>query len=497
MKKILIVLFAFLFCPLQAMFSYSLWPVIQAQEEPDSIYEAQIFDIYINYHSQPTSLQEWSTLIGDKDGEFYEVRRGDNLWNISRTLFGDGHFWPKVWSQNQSIKNPHLIEVGQRIVFLPGDESNAPAYALLGEKKAEALEEVQGVEATEEGSEELAQDEEASGEEALEPDVEIPSPTVPLVPVLRKIPPSLPEWQARGTTDFGRFGIDIIPFPQVEALHSVDVGYYVSETLPQRIGTIIGVEGGAEGDLGVAGKGQYVYLQVREGQASVGTSLTVVKSLGKLEKVNRLIKGSVDAYNIEVQGRVKIVEKLGSKKVGGGHVDQFKAFVQQSITTLMVGSDLIEKSIRKVELNSDGPRSEVVAEVIGGAFDNNRVILGTGSIIFLNKGSNDGLRKNHVLSVRETISVRNERALFKGNNRSIARIQVIDVQPNFATATVLNSWEIVTPGDVTGRGELLTAQSGSGDEESFDDDDMDGDDMDNEEDEFDMDDDEYDMDDDF
>lgn len=47
----------------------------------------------------------------------YLVQPGDTLWDISRRFLGSPWFWPKLWSKNPHIQNPHWIFPGNRIRF--------------------------------------------------------------------------------------------------------------------------------------------------------------------------------------------------------------------------------------------------------------------------------------------------------------------------------------------------------------------------------------------
>jgi hypothetical protein len=42
----------------------------------------------------------------------YVVAEGDTLWELSEGLFGDGHYWPVLWSYNPQITNPHWVYPG-------------------------------------------------------------------------------------------------------------------------------------------------------------------------------------------------------------------------------------------------------------------------------------------------------------------------------------------------------------------------------------------------
>ena len=47
------------------------------------------------------------------------VRRGDTLWDICWFYFNDPWQWPKVWSYNGQITNPHWIYPGDLVRLLP------------------------------------------------------------------------------------------------------------------------------------------------------------------------------------------------------------------------------------------------------------------------------------------------------------------------------------------------------------------------------------------
>jgi len=73
----------------------------------------------------------------------YTIRPGDTLWDLSGRFLNNPWYWPKVWSFNPEIDNPHWIEPGSVLRFYraTGDaparvEAVAGAAAEAGEEAA-------------------------------------------------------------------------------------------------------------------------------------------------------------------------------------------------------------------------------------------------------------------------------------------------------------------------------------------------------------------------
>src|SRR5437870_6244486 len=58
----------------------------------------------------------------------YTIQSGDTLWDICARLLGDPFYWPKLWSLNQYITNPHWIYPGNLLVFREGTETAPPQF---------------------------------------------------------------------------------------------------------------------------------------------------------------------------------------------------------------------------------------------------------------------------------------------------------------------------------------------------------------------------------
>jgi LysM domain len=69
-------------------------------------------------------------------GDDYVVKPGDTLWDLSGRFLNNPWYWPKVWSYNPQITNPHFIYPGSVVRFYPGAEEApgqlAPSDAVAG-----------------------------------------------------------------------------------------------------------------------------------------------------------------------------------------------------------------------------------------------------------------------------------------------------------------------------------------------------------------------------
>jgi hypothetical protein len=57
----------------------------------------------------------------------YVVKRGDTLWGICDTFFQNPYQWPRIWSYNPQIQNPHWIYPGDDVKLRSGAGVHHPA----------------------------------------------------------------------------------------------------------------------------------------------------------------------------------------------------------------------------------------------------------------------------------------------------------------------------------------------------------------------------------
>jgi nucleoid-associated protein YgaU len=64
---------------------------------------------------------------GEEVPDTHTVRRGDTLWGLCDFYFQNPYQWPRLWSYNPQIKNPHWIYPGDAVRLKEGGDNAAMA----------------------------------------------------------------------------------------------------------------------------------------------------------------------------------------------------------------------------------------------------------------------------------------------------------------------------------------------------------------------------------
>lgn len=407
-----------------------------ATDEPNYALEQRLYEIYSKHLSRPLSNEQWQMMIGQRQIETYEIQKGDTLWDISETFFGDGHFWPKIWSLNTGILNPHLVEPGYVIKFMLGSEVDAPAFAITeagGEPEAEtppsSLDQ-QYADLSEEG-------------------IDIPPPSIESRPVLKSFPPSLASWQPnfaeQGYDDIG-FSYEKRPIVDIKDLFIVDS--IVSDFPLVEIGKINEIDTSGE----IATTFQHVFVELPKGRYDLGKVFIVARQADSVHQRNKYVASPVDSrvgYRVQIEGKIKLVDLMHSTN---DDKDLFRALVVNAVNPVRLGSTLYEGEIPVALYNMKGPQKNVVAQIIGGEKSDNRDLYSDRSIVFLNKGRISGLEIGDILPVRANRQIRFKDSKVKIDKEALGFIKIVHVQQFYSTAIVVSSLKHIYTGDVTGVG---------------------------------------------
>jgi nucleoid-associated protein YgaU len=411
-------------------------------DAPNDAYEKKLARISNGYKQVPDI--SWEEIVGDRRQENYGIQRGDTLWDISETFFGDGFFWAKLWSQNGVIGNPHMIVRGKAIRFVAGTESDAPAIGVMDTLVA-SNQEIVSVNPLRETvnerptyREQVENDitpEEVESGVVLETDELIPAPDLPAASrrtkTLKELPASFrPPVAAQYIEGYDASGIKGAPSIRARVPATTILNSMIFDRTPDVLGKVDEIESQER----VAHQGQGVYIRLNK-EVAAGTKVTF---------------GRVRARPSGASGPVIDIQGIGvvSSSVNEGR-NAYRATVITSLQPVEKGVAVYEFAPPTVTYVRDGRRNEAQVTVVGGEYDDKRRLVGAGSVIYLAGGSNVDLRVGDIMGVQ---AVRGERrpTSYPKVKTPIAIIRIADVREKVATAVVLTSVAPIQIGDRTG-----------------------------------------------
>jgi hypothetical protein len=406
-----------------------------AVDDPDIKKEKKFHNIYEIYNSIPTPTEKWEPSAKKGKTQKYSIQKGDTLWDISETLFGDGFFWSKVWSLNPNIKNPHEVSSGTEIQFTQGSGLSAPTLA-IGSKSNDVSvlinQNVQDI-SKERFSKVLTTQEK---EFQLEKDDKILPSAIKRTPLLKKFPQSIPDWIMEGKSDEPAIVFQNLMVKSPEA--ELYLPFFISENEIPSVGKVHEMELTSR----YAGVGDYVFIDGAE--LKTGNLYTIYNSLGHVG-VDKESKTS--PLMIQVQGEVEIVGPVESL---------FKARVTKAIVPVEINSFVMASALPLMNMGVDksaAATKNIAAEVIGGDFNIDRKLMAEQNILFLNKGMQAGLNLGDLVPIYATRQLRQVTSKILQDKRKIGLVKIVKVEANYATGVIVDSIEEIRPGDTTSFGQ--------------------------------------------
>ncbi len=394
------------------------------------------------------SDNEWNEVATAAKVDTYTVVKNDWLFKISKHLFGSGYFYPKIWSLNSYITNPHYIEPGMILSFTTGSGTNAPEVKLgaftddevnaapgsKGNTNADDLAnfgedvkprwmdekaqlENQGV-YFQYASEETMDDLTKAGAEALNREYE-------------NYEPPLSDFDVVLPTNYDKNGFD----KNSRILYSFKEGFYlstfISTNIVQDFGSLVN---GPDENIFFT-KLDHAYVQFDESiNALPGDKFSVYTSGGNVKHPNSDREG----YKYSIVGQVKLLRKIR---------DKWEVEFTEVSGTPQRG-DRITAYTPKIDRITKTHNSRLIEAAILATFQPLQSILGFGDVIYIDRGRADGLEMGNVLEVYGFKDRSTKQNITDQPTYKLGEITVITLTDNFATALVTNSLRDFYAGDI-------------------------------------------------
>jgi nucleoid-associated protein YgaU len=409
--------------------------------------ERDLLSIAQNIQGQ-ISDNEWNEVATAAKVDSYTVVKDDWLFKISKKLFGSGFFYPKIWSLNAYITNPHFIEPGMVLSFTTGSGSNPPQVKLgnfsddelnatpgsigtnnpddlanFGEDaKPKWLDEKNDL--TKQGvyfqyaSEETMDDLTKAGEQALNREYEAYEP-----------PRS--DFDVVIPSNYDKTGFD----KNSKIFYSFKEGFYLSTFVSTNIVQDFGeITNGPDENIFFVNTDR-AYVKFDESvNALPGDKFSIYTSLGKAKNKNSDRGG----YKYAIVGHVKLIRKIKDK----WEIE----FVEVSGTPQR--GDRLTAYTPKIERITRTYNSRLVEAAILSSYNPMQSILSFGDVIYLDRGRADGVELGNVFEVFGFKDRLMNENITDQPTYKMGELTVITLTDNFATVIVSNTIRDFYVGDI-------------------------------------------------
>ncbi len=392
-------------------------------------YEKNLHDIYNQYYSQKITQSKWDQMLQNISGDVYTIKSHDTLWDISRVLFGNPHYWPKLWAVNAGIVNPHLIQTGEELGFIHGSQHNVPSLNIITQGTGGQI----GLSRKKKQVTLKAPIHPLQGRK-----IAIPKPQKKIYPVLHQLPSSLPVLYLNQKTS--RFNLSSAKMEYTQlGIPSKSFLHYFQSTSPitaLRKGKILR----KKIDPGKwAFTTETVILEMQD-SVNPGDRLVIAQNKGYLSSVRWGVRGPF-GYQVEVQGEVKVLGRVPDS------FDLYEAQVTRTfnnpITTgaFVISGPLIEYDFKKTNIIGRGK-----AQITGFPPDVYQQTTATlYSLVYLNRGSSSGLAVGQMYQVKA--NPRMHKYFPFGYDIKLGELKIIHTEKLFATGIITAMNQTIHPGD--------------------------------------------------
>ena len=426
--------------------------IAKKQEELPAVFdvgreERDLLAVAKNIQGQ-ISDNEWNEVATAAKVDTYTVVTNDWLFKISKKLFGSGYFYPKIWSLNAYITNPHFIEPGMVLSFTTGSGANPPQVKLgsftddelnavpgsIGTTNAEDLAnfgddakpkwldekselEKQGV-YFQYASEETMDDLTKVGEVALNREYEAYEP-----------PRS--EFDVVVPKNYDKLGFD----KNSRIFYSFKEGFFLSTFVSTNIVQDFGeLTDGPDENIFFTIK-DHAYLKFDESiNALAGDKFSIYSSMGKANHENSDREG----YKYAIVGQVKLIRKIKDK----WEVE----FIEVSGTPQR--GDRVTTYTPKIDRITKTYNSRLVEAGILSTFNPKQTIVGYGDVVYLDRGRADGVEMGNVFEVFGFKDRLTKENITDQPTYKTGELTVITLTDNFATAIITRTIRDFAVGDI-------------------------------------------------
>lgn len=409
--------------------------------------ERELLAVARNIQGQ-ISDNEWNEVATAAKVDSYTVIQNDWLFKISKRIFGTGFYYPKIWSLNSYIVNPHFIEPGMVLSFTTGSGNSAPEFKLgaftddelnavpgtMGNANPDDIDnfgegavpewiaekknmENQGV-YFQYASEETMDDLQNASKQALNREYE-------------NYEPPRSDFEVIMPKNYDEQGFD----KNSKIYFSFKEGFYLSTFVSTNIVQDFGsLENGPDENIFFTTT-DHAYVKFDETiNAVAGDRFSVYTTGGKVKQK----ASDREGYKYTIVGQIKLIRKIR---------DKWEVEFTEVAGTPQRG-DRITAYTPKIERITRTYNTRLIEAAVMASFQPGQNILGFGDVVYLDRGRADGVEMGNTFEVYEFKDRGLKTKITDQPTYKVGELTVITLTDNFATAIVSKSNRDFYAGDI-------------------------------------------------
>ncbi len=408
--------------------------------------EKELLSLSQNIQGQITD-GEWNEVATATKVSTYTVVKNDWLFKISKKLFGSGFYYPKIWSLNSFITNPHFIEPGMVLSFTTGSSSEAPEVK-LGTFSDEEINSSPGSttlnpndfrnygdEAEPEWIDEKSKLEKQgihfqySSENTMDDLTNLGGKS--LNKEYENYEPPRPDFAVVLPKNYDESGFD----KNSRIFYSIKEGFYLSTFISTNIVQDFGsITDGPDENI-IFSKTDRAYATFDETMNLLpGDKFSIYSADGKMKHPNSDREG----FQYSIVGQIKLIRKIRNK----WEIE----FLEVSGTPQR--GDRITTYTPKIERITKTYNSRIIEAGIIGSYHSNQSLLSLGDVVYLDRGRADGVEMGNVFEIYGFKDRSTQKNITDQPTYKTGELTVITLTDNFATAIVSGSVKDFYAGDL-------------------------------------------------
>ena len=388
------------------------------------------------------SNDEWSEVTQMTSASAYQVVENDTLWSISKTIFGTGFYYSKIWSLNPYITNPHQIEPGMVLTFSTGSEQSAPEIKLGNFfLDSEDLNKTKSKRNNKDGYDLDILSRFAEGgqyshwlderEELIKKGFNVQSTsdftyrdlhelsTLNLTEEYKNYEPPRSKLDVHIPEFFDELGFDKSSIVR----RSFASGFYLNTFIVSNIVQDFGEIQAGQKSSSIFGLHDIVYVNF-DPQVSValGDKFSIYVSEGPVEHE----RSEREGYRYTIKGSIQVIGKKN---------DLWECEVTEIVKAIN-RNDRITTYTPRIEKILTTLNQRRIEAIIIGAFERERSIFSFGDVVYIDRGRADGVELGNVFNLYSFADRSTKRQITIDPTYKIGELKVISLSENFATALV-------------------------------------------------------------